>query len=233
VGIDDTDILGVGGTGRLARSLAAELLDRYRGLADDGVSRHQLLQDPRVPSTRKNRCSCLVFSIGGERIEPIVADMRAFLRSQSVPGSDPGLCVATETRITPTVMGFGFRAKRDLLSQEIALATARAAGLLLEPLGGTGDGIVGALAAVGLRRSGEDGWVTRWGRLREVRGMVQAAAIRQEGCEVVDCASGAPLAGEDFVDTRGKVRPVLDGSRMVLLVRRNETGVWEAVKPSS
>ena len=50
IGIDDTDILGTRGTGRLARGIAETLGSEHRLL---GVVRHQLLQDPQI-----GRASC-------------------------------------------------------------------------------------------------------------------------------------------------------------------------------
>lgn len=140
--------------------------------------------------------------------------------------------MAEESRITPEVVAFGGEAKRRIVHPEAAVAVARSAGLLLEPLGGTGDGVIGALAAVGLRRSGDDGWVTQWRKLRDLAGVLSVAIIQREGCEVIDQESGARLAAEELVDTRGKVRPLLDGGRLVLQVRWSGNGVWEALKPS-
>ena len=80
VGLDDTDVVGAGGTGQLARSLALVLQAGLPGLQLEGVSRHQLLQGhPRVPCTRRSRCSC------------IVARGRAHILQRSVKGSDPEL----------------------------------------------------------------------------------------------------------------------------------------------
>jgi hypothetical protein len=48
IGLDDTDNLESRGTGYLARRIAAVLAADYALL---GVTRHQLLVDPRVPCT--------------------------------------------------------------------------------------------------------------------------------------------------------------------------------------
>lgn len=53
VGIDDTDTLDSPGTNQLARHLVQKLAGRWRS---DLITRHQLLEDPRVPCTRKNGC---------------------------------------------------------------------------------------------------------------------------------------------------------------------------------
>ena len=93
VGLDDTDTLDAGGTGRLARSLATYLAGAVLGSWIEGVSRHQLLQDPRVPCTRRNRCSCLVLSVPRGELDRLRRLGRAHIVRGSVPGSDPGYCV--------------------------------------------------------------------------------------------------------------------------------------------
>ena len=56
LGIDDTDTLEDPGTNQLARHLLRELADRFRARL---VTRHQLLEDPRVPCTKKNGCAAI------------------------------------------------------------------------------------------------------------------------------------------------------------------------------
>ena len=53
IGIDDTDILGGPGTGKVAKALAQCLTEQGLGKSL-GVSRHQLLMDSRVRSTSHN-----------------------------------------------------------------------------------------------------------------------------------------------------------------------------------
>ena len=58
IGIDDTDNLDTRGTGYRARTLAQGLVDA--GLAAvHGITRHQLLVDPRIPYTSHNSSACL------------------------------------------------------------------------------------------------------------------------------------------------------------------------------
>ena len=64
VGLDDTDVLESRGTGHLARQIAAALATEYQVL---GVTRHQLLLDPRVPCTRNNSCAAIVLGENEDR----------------------------------------------------------------------------------------------------------------------------------------------------------------------
>ena len=225
-------MLDDGGTGQLARSLARLLSATIPRCRVEGVSRHQLLQDPRVPCTRRNRCSCVVVGVEGAMIAAAADVARARVREGSVTGSDPGLCVAEEEQIVPALLGFARRAKRELVDQATALGLARDAGVLLEPLGGTGDGVIGALAAVGLRRIGGDGWLTLWAGVRELEGTLSVAQLLAAGLDAVeDAERGQRLGMTALVETEARVRPALRDGQKVLLVRRATTGEWRAVKP--
>lgn len=230
LGLDDTDMLDDAGTGQLARSLAERLC---RAIADcrlEGASRHQLLRDPRVPCTRRNRCSCVVVEVDRHTIPAVLEQARAHVREGSVDGSDPGLCLAEEAQIVPLLVEFGRRAQRELVGQGEALTVARAAGVLLEPLGGSGDGIIGALAAVGLRRTDDDGWLTLWREIRELEGTISVAQLLSHGVDAVEDEQGHRLDSAQLVDTRGRVRPALRGGRKILLVRPGGGG-WRVIKP--
>jgi tRNA(Ile2) C34 agmatinyltransferase TiaS len=231
LGLDDTDTVDLGGTGQLARSLALRLRAELPGCRIEGVSRHQLLQDPRVPCTRRNRCSCVVVDVepsGASRVAPLG---RTHILDGSVHGSDPGLCVAEECRIGPDLLDFARRAKQELVSPASALELARRAGVLLEPLGGTGDGVIGALAAIGLRRGGSDGWLTLWEGIDRLEGVLSVERLLAGGVDRVEDEHGRRLPASELVDTAGRARPAVREGRRVLLVRRSESGTWRSVKP--
>src|SRR5512143_1760854 len=99
IGIDDTDVPGSPGTGKVARGLVQHL-EALRLGASRGVSRHQLLVDQRIPYTSHNSCKGLAFTTDKpvkEFSEPCLAYMKSCLQC----GADPGLCIAEEKRITP------------------------------------------------------------------------------------------------------------------------------------
>ena len=233
LGLDDTDMMDDAGTGQLARSLARLFLATAPGCRIEGVSRHQLLQDPRIRCTRRNRCSCVVVGVQRAAVSASVSLARDHIRKKAVPGSDPGLCLAEEERIVPSLLAFAQRAKRELLSPSEAISLAAEAGILLEPLGGTGEGIIGALAAVGLRRSGNDGWLTLCEGIRDMEGPMAVGGLLAAGLDAVEDERGQGLAVEEVVETRGRVRPALRGGRKVVLVRRVGMKGWMTVKPES
>jgi len=223
IGIDDTDVRGSPGTGHLARDLAAWLGEHLCLL---GVTRHQLLQDPRIEMTSKNSAAAIHLQTDG-KIDTawLVEETARRVRAAAAPGSDPGICVARE--VPQAVVAFGRRAKASLVTAEEAQALAAQSNLVLQGLGGSGAGVVGALAAVGLAASGNDGRFTLYGRLRELSGLQPVSAIIAAGAKRVQAVTGEVVT-EGLVDTQGKLRPSLADGLPVLWVERRDGG-WTAV----
>jgi tRNA(Ile2) C34 agmatinyltransferase TiaS len=212
IGLDDTDNLESRGTGQLARTIAAALAADYPLL---GVTRHQLLVDPRVPCTNNNSCAAIALDLNG-RVDPtiLLERVRTLVLDDFQPGSDPGLCIAHA--VPPSVRAFGRRAQRELVYQDDARALAAEHGLLLQGLGGDEGGIIGALAAVGLAATGEDGRYVLVGRSRELTGLQPVSALLAAGIVAVQTAQGQPVT-EGLVQT-DKLRPARRGDRPIAIV---------------
>jgi tRNA(Ile2) C34 agmatinyltransferase TiaS len=212
IGLDDTDTLESRGTGHLARQIAAALATDYPVL---GVTRHQLLLDPRVPCTKNNSSAAILLNADGD-LDPTVLlnRVRTLMLDDYVPGSDPGLCVAHA--VPAAVTEFGRWAQRRLVTQDEARALAVAHGLSLLGLGGTEDGVIGALAAVGLAASGEDGRYVLVGRSRELTGLQPVSALLEAGVAAVQTTDGQPVTS-GLVQT-DKLRPARRGGRPVAVV---------------
>ena len=214
IGLDDTDTLESRGTGHLARQIAATLTEDYAVL---GVTRHQLLVDPRVPCTKKNSCAAIALDLetdGGLAPNVLLERVRALMLADFQPGSDPGLCVAAT--VPAAVVEFGRLAQRELVTQEEARALAAEYAVQLVGLGGDEDGIIGALAAVGLVATGDDGRYVQVGRSRELGGLQSVQAVMAAGVAAVCTRDGAPVTeGLVFVD---KLRPARRGGRPVAVV---------------
>ncbi|MBD2775203.1 ABC transporter substrate-binding protein [Iningainema tapete] len=160
IGIDDTDNLTSGGTGKLARQLSKEIAEQ--NLAQTiGITRHQLHLSPEIPYTSHNSSACIMVDTSQELVA-LTDYCREYLLLHSEEESDVGLCVAAWEQVSPTVQAFGQQAKEIVLTQEQAVRVATVSGIFLFGLTGTKQGIIGALAAVGLRKNGNDGrfiWV--------------------------------------------------------------------------
>jgi len=228
IAMDDTDNHESRGTGRLARSIAAELERDYRLL---GVTRHQLLVDPRIPYTAKNSSATITLEAPGPEagrrssLEALLTRVRALMEADFQPGSDPGLCIAAH--VPPAVTAFGQHAQREVLTQAEARQLAEQHGILLQGLGGTEGGVIGALASVGLAASGEDGRYIMVGRSRELSGLLSVDAILEAGISAVKTLDGQPVsAGQVQSD---KLRPARRNGQAVQVVDWQD-GIWKPVK---
>jgi len=212
IGLDDTDTLESRGTGHLARDIAAALAADYHVL---GVTRHQLLMDPRVPCTKKNSCAAIVLDGDGD-VDPaaVFERVRALMLADFQPGSDPGLCVTHDVPVAVTE--FGRRVQLQLVTQEEARALASASAIPLAGLGGDQDGVIGALAAVGLAATGEDGRYVLVGRSRELSGLQPVSALLAAGVVAVRTLDGRPVT-EGLVQA-DKLRPARRGGQPIAFV---------------
>ena len=212
IGLDDTDTLESRGTGHLARDIAAALAADYHVL---GVTRHQLLMDPRVPCTKKNSCAAIVLDGDGD-VDPaaVFERVRALMLADFQPGSDPGLCVTHDVPVAVTE--FGRRVQLQLVTQEEARAVASASAIPLAGLGGDQDGVIGALAAVGLAATGEDGRYVLVGRSRELSGLQPVSALLAAGVVAVRTLDGRPVT-EGLVQA-DKLRPARRGGQPIAFV---------------
>jgi hypothetical protein len=192
--------------------IAADLAAGYRVL---GVIRHQLLVDPRVPCTRNNSSATVVLDGNGNvDITTLVDRVRELMLGDLQPGSDPGLCVAGA--VPAAVIEFGRRVQRQLVTQTEARGLAAAHGITLLGLAGTQDGVIGALAAVGLAASGQDGRYVLVGRSRELAGMQPVEALLEAGIVAVQTPEGEPVrSGLVAVD---KLRPARRGGEPIAVV---------------
>jgi tRNA(Ile2) C34 agmatinyltransferase TiaS len=224
IGVDDTDNHESRGTGRLARDLAADLMTDFPVL---GVTRHQLLVDPRVPYTSHNSSAALCLQGDSKTdLEALFERVKALMLADFITGSDPGLCVAREP-IAQAVRDFGQRAKTELVAQSEARELAAAQQSLLEGLGGTQDGVIGALAAVGLAASGEDGRYLLVGSTRELSGLQPVSAVIQAGIVAVFTLEGTPVS--QGLVLAEKMRPARRGSQPILYVEWDQDK-WRPVK---
>ena len=227
IGIDDTDIVGSPGTNQLARKIVRRLGPVARGAI---VCRHQLFFDPRVPYTSGNGSASIQLPHGEDLTrDELIATVRDEMHAFYVEGSDPGLAVAEQA--SADMVAFAARAKREVVTQ----ADARhVAACHLEGLGGTNQGIIGALAAVALAASGDDGRVVHvdgWPWPDAFVGVQSVADIVERGIVDIRTPSGEAFTG-DAIDVGKHLRPNWRGGRIVLLVEppAEPGSVWRASK---
>jgi hypothetical protein len=235
IGLDDTDTREHPGTNKLAFHLARLIAGHFRL---EMIVRHQLLEDPRVPCTNKNGCAALVLrALGTRSLDELIADIRRAILDWIPVGSDPGLCVATA--IPEDVVAFGQRCQRQLITQAEARQLAARHGIYLEGLAGTQDGVIGALAAVGLVASRNDGRVIQRGpmladEIFDIGNIRSVDEVYLRGVDEVRCIESSRRVDSGRVDLGKRLRPNLRQGRVVLFVsppNPTETpDLWHAVR---
>lgn len=215
LGIDDTDTRESRGTGRLARTIAAELARSY---TVTGVTRHQLFVHPAIPYTSHNSSAVIHIREAENRAAAdVFATAKELMLADFIEGSDPGICVAADQDIDTDLCLFGFSAKKTVVTQEQARSLARQAGIRLEGLGGTEDGVIGALAGIGLAASGNDGRFVQKGTTRSLHGSQTIAAIFASGVDRVETRGGAAVSN-GIVTLRKFPKPAFSRGKAILFV---------------
>lgn len=219
IGIDDTDMPDQGGTGQLARRLAAEI--EARGLGTPvGVTRHQLFEGPGVPKTSRNSAAAIEFVEVGSGAS-LLGAAGAIVGAGSIDGSDPGVALAP-AKPNLSAAKFARAAQAGLVTQAEARHVAAGSGIVLEGLGGDEGGVIGALAAVGLRIDGNDGRYVGLAGIRDVTGVVRVTEILERtGVAAIVDEAGNSLGADVDVDLGDWVRPRLVDGRPVLVASHN------------
>ncbi len=232
IGIDDTDNLETRGTGHHARMLGHSLVDaglfRMRS-----VTRHQLLADRRIPFTSHNSSACLAGTCTGD-IADLIRHAKEFLIRESAFDSDAGLCVAPANEITPAIMDYGNRAKREILTINDAYRLIVNTSIYLEGFLNARIGVIGSLAAVGLRAGGNDGRLL-WSRnLRETTGdfticefleLVDIDRVTEKNLPVPDLSS--------MIRITEWCRPGMIGGKITLIAEKTDNNLPYAYESAS
>ena len=195
------------------------------------MTRHQLLVDPAIPYTSHNSSAVIRVEAGADALDDLAGLAAGLVLDGFAEGADPGLAAVDADAVPPAVVAFGQDAKRCVLTQEQALGLARNTGLILEPLGGTGGGVIGALAGIGLAATGFDGRYLAFGSIRALgpEATVEAALASRRRREVVTSDGRAVTSGRLVCDHGKGPKPAVVQGRPVLFVEACEDG-WRALR---
>ncbi|MCG8619568.1 MAG: hypothetical protein MI802_25385 [Desulfobacterales bacterium] len=225
--VDDTDMPGTKGTGWLVQNICREMEKEGIGTCSP-VSRHQLFVHDDIPFTSHNSAmSFEIDLINGYGEAQLIRRMINALETRSARGSDPGLCVAGEIpeEARQRLTTFGRTAKRQICTKPQAYALARELGIHLSEHGGTGDGIIGAVAGIGLRLSGDDGRYRGWYHLGNPGDVVMTSTLRAYPfIDRLVTEHGRPVPeGQPVAIGSEKTKTVRLGFQRTLVVKENET----------
>ncbi len=218
IAIDDTDNRESIGTGRLTRMLAEEMA--CRGMIAQGrVTRHQLLVHPDIPYTSHNSSACIDAEMIGAELHELARYAVSFLENHFHEGANPGLCIACRDAVPPVLFSFGYRAQREVIPLDEAKRLTEELDAFTWFGGETGQGCIGAMSAVGLRSTNNDGRYIGLEGIREIRGMMTAGEIiSRTAIDRIVTLAGDILSDEEIVDTQDWIRPVLKQGLVTLEV---------------
>lgn len=224
--IDDTDNLTKGrGTGRLAEEMRMFIEEQGWGKTSR-ITRHQLLLHEDIPYTSHNSSMCFIVYDGMDHYNDIKDYCCEYLVKEHADGSDPGLCIVKEDDLKrERLISYGFETKFMIKTKEEAYEIAHDCGYHLSEHGGTGLGVIGALAGIGLRVSGEDGEFK--GRLDFIKDKEQKVfAVREllsyDEIESVVAVDSSSVSDDALVNLGHKTKTVLMDGKSVLLVKEKE-----------
>lgn len=222
--IDDTDSLEYGSTGKLAQYLIDVLEERGLGKGSY-ITRHQLYVHEDIPYTSHNSSMCFIMECQKDEYENIIQTSIEVLLDKSVEGSDPGLCVARYEDIKgklELIKEYGKRAKKEVLTKKNAYDTAKELGIHLSEHGGTGQGVVGALAGIGLRLGGNDGRIRGKVEITTEDGYITAGELlKLTDVEIIEGLNGEKIDLDDKIKLGEKIKAVfLYGTKALLVYKK-------------
>ena len=223
ISIDDTDDLTKEvSTGGIAEMIGRRLAETG-AVIREGISRHQLLLDDHIAYTSHNSSMCIEIQSDSLDIYRIMEIGEEIIRKNMSAAADPGIavCCADELQSPERLIAFGFDAKKKVMTKDEAYALAAEYDcVLLKELGGTGIGVIGALAGIGLRLSRCDGSI-RGKRCSGLAGRtVRADEIcRRCGVEMVICVDGTVVPDDASVLVDDFVKLMFFDGHMCCMVR--------------
>ncbi|QSX33810.1 DNA-binding protein [Shewanella avicenniae] len=232
--IDDTDDIGTKGTGEIASEIADILQQADPQARLSFVTRHQLYVHPDIPYTSHNSAMCFAYS-GSLSLCQLRELAIHHLQQESAAAADPGLALVNLAELddVEVLKQFGLSAKQQVLTKADAYQLADQLGIALSEHGGTGQGVIGAIAGLGLRLTGNDGRVK--GQIQLGQGEQPAQyqvtdVLARTGLDGVLTTDGQWLDGDETVWLSGKVKAVWAHSKFALLVSSTEHGWSNASK---
>ena len=226
IGIDDTGNSESVGTGKFARIIAGELSKKYYIY---GVTRHQFYVHPDIHFSLHNFGAVIHVDAGEEHVNNIFEIVKEFMHDNFNEGSNPGLAVAHDNCISPAVVVYGKDAKESVLTSKRAWNIALNSNIELESIGGNGNGVIGAVAGIGLAYAGDDGRFLQIGGLRKLKGPQPVEKLINAGIDTVFTLDGCSITEGIVINDGNKpVKPCLLNGEVVLFVTENK-GIFKAI----
>ena len=236
VAIDDTDIIGSKGTSSIATEIM-KLVEKNNWGKGTFVTRHQLLIHPDIAYTSHNSAMAFALTLDDSKISllELQTHLSNYLREVSAIGSDPGICIVNLATLqySENLIEYAYFAKQKLLTKEIAYTLAQKCGVYLSEEGGNGLGVIGSLAAAGLRIDGNDGELKGAPKLEKGTSIIVKELLANPKIARVITKEMVDLDENDIITVRWKIRPILHKGLPVILAEKNEIGQWMTLTKDS
>lgn len=226
VGIDDTGNAESVGTGKFARIIAGEISKKYPVF---GVTRHQFYVHPDINFSLHNFGAVIHVDTEEKHVDDIFELVKEVMQDNFNEGSNPGLAVAHEIRISPAVVAYGKDTKETVLKSEMAWGLALNSNIRLESIDGNGNGVIGAIAGLGLASTKNDGRFLQIGKIRKLKGPQPVEKLIAAGIDGIFTPDGRSVTkGTVFNEGNKPVKPCPVNGEVILFVNE-EKGVLKAI----
>ncbi len=203
IGIDDTDSSTSKGTGEITKSLAKQIESNNLGKVVN-ITRHQLFLSKKIKYTNINNSACL--EVTSCDFEKLISFCKKFITDNCQKCSNTAIVFADSNNIQNDIVEFSLKSKKEIVSIKEAVMLIKSNNLNVKFLNNNKKkGIIGALAAIGLRSTNNDGRV-----------------IWANGFEVPQMR-GTYIAGEVYYQTHVDAIRTLDGYK----IPTNSTIIYE------
>jgi hypothetical protein len=233
LGLDNTGKPGKSGTGKLAQELGLYL--QARGLARlVYVTAHQLLPPgDELPGSTLNHAYCLTLEGDALRKRDIDMESRVFINRNFSAGSNPGFALAQRDQVNQHILSYAKACRMLVMQRSDATHLSRENGITTIAFAGNGNGVIGALAAIGWRWQGSDGTITWMPGLADLNGVMTFSEILQHCMfDHVKSVRGKTPFFEDRIQLGSKVTPLLKEERTLMLLEiapRKAEWEWTAL----
>lgn len=227
---DDTDdISKKTSTGKVVEMIS-KVTELFGGIIYLGITRHQLLLDEEIAYTSHNSAMCFEAEVPEDKLDEIWTEAGKILTGEMAETSDPGLCMCRFDRVMnrDKLINFGIRAQKEVLTKEQAYLLAEDTNVRLEEFGGTGLGVIGAIAGVGLRLSGNDGTFRGKGRM-DIK--LKSLSVSELKCKLdvsnVITKTGEILQDETVIHTGSQVKLIYSNYQKNAVAKKHINETWE------
>lgn len=219
--LDDSRRVDGGGAGETLALLTSAIENQGWGHCSL-PSRHRLYPHPESGCKKHNTARSFSADIETQYLNPFIEYAGRLIQSHGSPDSNTGMAIAVPEQMQDLteLIDYAYRAKEGLVTREEVLMLADRPGLYIQALSGNGNGIIGALAAVGLRMTGNDGQFRGKLKLGSGEGYITSAAdiLQNTYVEQIKTMDMMNICEDESIRMGEKVKIVLMDHKYTLMV---------------